>query len=156
MTLPLVVVPVLYQRIGHVNLLSPRHFIAGGAVIIANALGWVFIYGWRSRGFRGLKEIIEPLPSRNPRKRVMMELAFTVVNFFSVVLIYRAIVDSQYGALDGSLVEKVCIPALVFFSGMCLFVAVRPEAMDDPKWIEIRDVVGGLLIVVTLTGGMFM
>jgi hypothetical protein len=158
MTLPLIIVPILYQYFGHTRLVLPRHLVAGGTIIVANAFGWLFIYGWKSVGFRGVKELIEPLPSSaSLRERLIMEVVFTAINFCSIVLVYRAIVDSQFGALTISLINKVLIPAIVYFSGMSVFTFVKyPESIVDKTWIHIRGVVAGLLLVVTLTGGMFM
>jgi len=158
MTVPLIVVPIVYQHFANTHLLLPRHLIAGAVIIVSNACGWIFMYGWRAVGLAGVKNIIEPMPpSPNWRKRATMELVFTIVNFCSIVLIYRVIVDSQFGALTISIVEKVVVPAVVFFSGMAVFTLVKyPQSIVDPKWIEIRGVVGGTLLVITLTGGMLM
>ena len=86
-----------------------------------------------------------------------MELVFTCVNFCSVVLIYRVIVDSQFGALNMAVVKNVLVPATVYFSGMSVFTIVRyPDSIENETWVQIRGVLGGLLLTVTLAGGMLM
>jgi hypothetical protein len=158
MTLPLVLVPAVYQYFTKTPLILHRHFIAGAVVVVANALGWLLIFGWKMVGFQGIQEIIEPLPSdRNLWRRLKMELVFTCVNFCSVVLIYRVIVDSQFGALNMAVVKNVLVPATVYFSGMSVFTIVRyPDSIENETWVQIRGVLGGLLLTVTLAGGMLM
>ena len=47
--------PILYQRLANVPLLLPRHLLAGCTIMVANVLGWIVIFGWRSVGFRELR-----------------------------------------------------------------------------------------------------
>ncbi len=156
-TLPLIMAPLIYQRLAQVHLVPPRHIIAGAIIVVTNALGWVIIFGWKRFSFRGLKEIIEVAESRHIWLRgVLMEFGWALMNFLSVVLLYRIIVESQYGPLGASTILKTAISALVFWSGMSFFRLVRIESQYDPAWIQVRGVVGGLFLLITMTGGILM
>ena len=86
-----------------------------------------------------------------------MELIYTSAYFGSIVLVYRVIVDSQLGPLTFSSITKTVVPAFVFFSGVVIFIVLRlPDSLEEPTWVQVRGVIAGFLLSVTLTAGMLM
>ena len=86
-----------------------------------------------------------------------MELIFCFINFATIVLPYRIAVWSQLGPLDGSVLWSTVLPAAVWFFGINIFILVKyPGSLIDKTWIQVRGVVAGLLLAITLEGGMLM
>jgi len=49
------------------------------------------------------------------------------------------------------------LPAAVWFFGINIFILVKyPGSLIDKTWIQVRGVVAGLLLAITLEGGMLM
>ena len=158
MTLPLLVVPFAYQRLTGVEVLAPRHLAAGGAVVVASACAHVFLYGARAIRFAGIRNIVFPIGLGVDRRRaVLMEAIYTIVHFSSIVLVYRVIVESASGPLGTPVLWVTAIPAMVFFFGVNIFIFLRwPDSAVDKTWIQVRGVIAGLLLLITLQSGMLM
>jgi hypothetical protein len=158
MTLPLLVGPFAYQHIAGVEVLPPRYLVAAAAVVVASAFAHVFLYGAAAIRFAGIRNIVFPIGSPpDPRRAVLMEAIYTAVHFSSVVLVYRVIVESAVGPLGMSLLWVTAIPAMVFFFGVNIFVLLRwPDSLIDKTWIQVRGVIAGLLLLITLQGGILM
>lgn len=158
LTIPLVLVPPVYQRFVQTPVVPPRHYVAGLAVIILAAIGHLFLYGSRMIGFPGMRTIVFPLGSpAHLGRAVLMEMIYCATHFGTIVLPYRIIVWSQYGHLDASVVLNTALPAVVCFFGITIYILVKyPGSLVDKTWIQVRGVVAGLLLLVTLEGGMLM
>jgi len=158
MTVPLILIPPLFQRLANVQVTRPRHFLAGAVVVILAALAHLFLYGSKLLGFAGARSLIFPLNTPPQlRRALLMELVYTCTHFCSIVLAYRIVVDSQFGPLDISVVGKTLLSAAVFFFGMMAYILLRyPESLQEKTWIQVRGVIAGILLMVTLTGGMLM
>jgi hypothetical protein len=158
MTLPLIVVPLAYQRFAGEEVLCQRHLAAAGAIIVASACAHVFLYGANAIRFAGIRRILFPLGSRaHLRLAVLMEAIYNIFHFSSIVLVYRIIVVSAISPLGKSVLWVTAITAMVFFFGVNIFIFLRwPDSVTDKTWIQVRGVIAGLLLVITLQGGMLM
>jgi len=86
-----------------------------------------------------------------------MELIYCSINFATIVLPYRITVWSQFGPLDTSVLWSTVLPAVVWFFGISIFILLRyPGSLVDKTWIQVRGIVAGLLLLITLEGGMLM
>ncbi len=158
MTVPLVLIPPLFQRLAHIQVILPRHWLAGGTVLVVAALAHLFLYGAKPINFVGARNLIFPLKA-HPRlgRALLMELVYSIVHFCSIVLSYRIIVHSQFGPLNLAVVAKTFLSAAFFFFGMAVYILVKyPESLQDKTWVQVRGVVAGILQMIALTGGMLM
>ena len=158
MTLSLVLVPPVYQKLAETSVVLPRHYFAAVAVIVLSAFGHLVMYGSRAIGFSGIRNIISPLGAPAHLSRaIFMELIYCVMHFGLIVLPYRVIVWSQFGSLDASVLWSTALAAIVWFFGINIFILLRyPGSLTDKTWIQVRGVIAGLLLVITLDGGMLM
>ena len=157
MTIPLVVFPLLYERLAHASIVLPGHWLAGCFIIVGSAFGHLLLYGSRAVQFPGFRNLIFPLGVFEWRRALSMESIYAVVHFSSIVLLYRVVVDSQLAPLTASAVLPALIAGLVWFSSVCIFIfATYPESLVDKKSIEVRGVLHAIMLMITLTGGMLM
>jgi len=157
-TAPVVLIPPLFQRLAHFQVILPRHWVAGATVVVLAALAHLLLYGARPINFAGARNLIFPLKAP-PRlgRALLMELVYTVAHFCSIVLSYRIIVDSQFGPLNVAVVAKTLLSAAFFFFGMAVYILLKyPESLQDNTWIQVRGVIAGILLMIALTGGMLM
>jgi len=156
MTLPLTFVPFAYQRITRVNLLLPLHWEAMLLVSLLCAGVHLLIFGW-SRDVPGLRQRIAPThPDTKWEAGLEVEGIFTVSIIGLMVLPYRLIVDPTEPLLRLGL-GRILFPCLVYFSGMVVFTFLKyPGSLTDPRTVEIRGIVAGLLLMFCLCGGMFL
>lgn len=158
MTIPLVMVPALYQRVSHNHVLLPRHFVAAIVIIVLAAFAHLWLYGAKAISFTGIRNIVFPLGSPpNLGRAILMESIYSVTHFTSIVLPYRIVVGSALNPLDASVLSSTALSALVFFFGVNIFILLRyPDSLVDKTWIQVRGIIAGLLLMVALQGGMLM
>ena len=157
MTMPLAILPQLYQRVTGLSVVgNPRsHWVGALILIFAGVLTHLLMYGAGS-AFPGIRRLVMP-PQKNASRRraVIMEAIFAVVYFGSFVLPYRLIIEGGHISFWGTLFNRTFLPALVFFGGMAFYVTVKPESLREPRYIEIRGFLSALLIMGCLCAGMF-
>jgi hypothetical protein len=158
MSIPLVLLPMFYERLTQTKMLVQGHSLAAIVVAICAALAHLLLYGTTSPYFRGLKNIIFPLEATlNWRRAILMELVYAIIYFGSIVLPYRIIVGFGQGILDFSVIKYTLLSAALFFFGACVFIFVRyPDSLSDKRWIQVRGVVNALVLTVALQGGMLI
>lgn len=156
MTLPLAFVPFAYQRVTGVSLLLPLHWKAMLLVSLLCAGGHLLIFGPTSR-VPGLRQKIAPTsPGTKLRAGLVMEFYFTVTIIGLMVLPYRLVVGPTEPLWRLGL-GRIVLPCIVYFSGMVVFTVLKyPGSLTDPRAVEIRGIVAGLLLMFCLCGGMFL
>jgi hypothetical protein len=156
MTVPLVLLPPLYSRVTHIQMVLPGHVLAACLVVISAAVGHLFLYGAKSLRFPGIRNLVFPLGSGPNRGRaIAMESIYALTHFSSIVLIYRVVVGSRVGPLNGETFVPVLISASVWLFGTWIFINLKyPDSLTDKTWIEIRGVIHATILAVTLEGGM--
>jgi hypothetical protein len=157
MTLPLAFVPLLYQKLSGVPLLLPSHWRAIFVVILLAAGGHLLIYGTESKVANGLRQRIIPARKHIPfASALLMEVVYSITYFGFIVLPYRMIVKPTEPFRE-LILGRTLLPCLVFFFGMTLFIGLKfPGSLRDPTWIQVRGIIGGLLMMFCLCGGMFL
>jgi hypothetical protein len=155
MTLPLALVPFVYQKVTNMNLLSPLHWRAIFLVSLLCAGAHLAIFGPTS-DVPGLRQRIAPTdPHTSLEAGLTMEAIFTVTIIGLLVLPYRLTVDRSESWVRIGL-GRVLLPCIVYFSGMVVFTVLRyPGSLTEPGWVQVRGIVAGLLIMFCLCGGMF-
>jgi hypothetical protein len=156
MTLPLAFVPFLYSSIAKIPVIHRSHWRAMLIVVFLGAGAHLMMYGTKSRRPNGLRHWI--MPSRhNPsfRNALLMELISSLTYFSFIVLPYRLIVDPSE-PLRELLLGRTLLSCSTFFFGMTVFIALKyPGSLRDRSWIQVRGILGGLLLMFCLCGGMF-
>ncbi len=85
-----------------------------------------------------------------------MEVVYALCYFGFMVLPYR-LVALPAESIENLLLGRALLPGLAFVCGMAFFIFLKyPRSMDDPQWIQIRGLLGGILTAFCLCGGMFM
>jgi hypothetical protein len=157
MTIPLVCVPFLYQGITHTPVLSPLHWRGAVLVVLLGAGAHLLLYGTKSERPNGLRNIVMPSGGDTPFLRaLLMEAVFATAYFSFIVFPYRIIVDPTGSVLE-ALVGRTVLPAVTFFFGMAIFIALKfPGSLRDQSWIQVRGVLSGLIMMFCFCAGMFM
>ena len=139
-----------------VSVLLPLHWRAMLLVSLLCAGGHLLIFGPTSN-VPGLRQRIAPThPDTQFGAGLLMEAIYTVAIIGLVVLPYRLIVNPSEPVLRVSL-GRMLLPCLVYFSGMVVFTALKyPGSLREPRSVEVRGVVAGLLVMFCLCGGMFL
>lgn len=158
LTLPLVILPLPYQRATGLLLIGSlrSHWEGAGVVVLAGVITHLLMYG-TGKSFVGVRTQVMPPRKRTTawRRAVIMELIFSLVYFTSFVLPYRVIVEGSHASLQGTVLHRTALPALAFFSGMVFFISVKPESLREERYIELRGFLSSLLIMGCLCAGMF-
>ena len=91
--------------------------------------------GAKSINFRGIRNLVFPLGSPPDwRRALLMESIYAVIHAGSVVLAYRVVVDLQLRHLNASVIFPTLISALVWLSGVSIFIFLKyPESLVDKK-----------------------
>lgn len=157
MTLPLASIPFLYQKVTRVSILLPLHWRAILLVILLGVGCHLLMYGTASKVPNGLRQRIAPAGEDTPfATGLLLEAVYSFGFIGLIVFPYRMIVNPTEPLLEIGL-GRTLLPCLVFFFGMTLFIALKyPGSLRDPTWIQVRGVVGGLLMMFCLCGGMFL
>jgi hypothetical protein len=86
---------------------------------------------------------------------LLLELVSSITYFVFIVLPYRIIVDPAE-PLRRLVLGRTLLSCSIFFFGVTLFIALKyPGSLRDRTWIQVREIVGGLLMMFCLCGGMF-
>lgn len=157
-TIPLATLPLLYGWLFHLQLVPPGHAFAACSMIVAAAIGHLILYGVQSRNLPGLKRTIFPLNSpANLRRALAMGSIYAVVHFGSIVLIYRYALELRAGHFDASPIFPALISAILWLMGVSVFILLMyPESLTNKNSVETRGVINGLMLLITLQGGMMM
>jgi hypothetical protein len=155
LTIPLALVPFLYQRITRTSLLIlPGHWTAILFVIVLGAVAHLIMYGTKSDGIRQWLSPAGEYPSMG--RGILIEGLYTAIYFSFIVLPYRLIV-SPGDSLAGLLVSRLLLPSLVFFLSMTLFIAfLYPSSLNDKGWVQVRGVISGMVMMLCFCAGMFL
>ena len=157
MTVPLVCVPPLYGRLAHIRIAPSGYWIAASFVVAAAALGHLLLYGLTARRLRGLRNIIFPLDSPPRRFRaVCMEFVYALIHFSSIVLIYRLVISSRGTALSAGIFFPAVISAAFWVFSVIAFLFLYPSAWMEKGEAQVRGILNGLMLCITLIGGMLM
>ncbi len=170
MTVPLVLAPMAYSGIFHVQVVQSNHYFSSAFVVVGASVGHLVLYGIKAIPlpvtvfginaikFPGLKPMIFPLSLKNGLFRpLIMEVVFAAIHFSSIVLIYRYALSSNLQQPVGDVVMPTVESAsLWLFFVISYFLLTYPETVKDKRTIERRGVVNGLLLVLTLEAGMLM
>ena len=74
-----------------------------------------------------------------------------------MITTYRVVESGGFHHLDGGFLAKTVLSTLLFLFGVSVFILVRfPDSLTDRTWIQVRGVIGGLLLMFALSGGMFL
>jgi len=150
MTLPLAVVPFLYQLLSGVHVLFPSHWRAMLFVILLGVGCHLLIYGTTSDKPNGLRQWIAPAGEETPfGTGLLIEFVYSSLFVGLWVLSYRLVVNPTEPLLE-ILLGRTLLPCLVFFSGMAVFIALKyPGSLNDRRlWCEKngRSLEGEVLI----------
>jgi hypothetical protein len=157
LTVPLGIVPAVYQRITGVGIVYESHWRAFFVLLLLGAGSHLLIYGTDSKKPNGLRQRILPegaIPDYS--RAVLMEVIYGVIFFSLMVVPYRLIANPSQSVPD-LILGRTLLPAMTFICGMAFFIVIKfPYSMNDPRWIQTRGLVGGILTAFCLCGGMFM
>ena len=147
MTLPLAVIPVLYQSVLRTQILPAHHWTAMLFVIPAGVGAHLVMY-----------EIIRPRIAPTPEYKsfgsgVLLELLYSILYFSAIVLLYRVIVART--SVRELLIARTFVPAGMFFFAMTIFITSVPESKQVRTWIQVRGLVSALLMMFCFCYGMF-
>jgi hypothetical protein len=154
-TLPLALIPFLYQTVTHVKVLLPSHWRAMFLVILLGAAAHLLVYGIGS--VPGIRQRMAPLGEETPFKRALEAEALYVITYFGLIVLPYRLVVNPTEPLSGLLLWRIVIPGMVFFFGMTLFIGLKyPGSLSDRTWIQVRGVISGLVMMFCFCGAMFL
>jgi serine/threonine protein kinase len=157
MTVPLIVVPPLYEHLFHTSIISPRHWLGGALIVVFSAFGHLILYGSETLQFVGLRNLIFPLGISEWYRALPMEVIYAVMHFSTVVLLYRVVVGSQSGPLTVHALLPALIACLTWLSADFILILLKyPGSLADSHLIVIRGFLNAITLMMTLTGGMLM
>lgn len=155
---PLVLLPPLYARIAHRQVVSAGHWTAALAVIVVSALGHIFLYGSDALRFPGVRNVIFPVGA--PAKwlpAIEMETVYALTHFCSVVLVYRVVLASTLGPSNYSVIFPTFVSAVLWLSGVGVFLFLTyPQSLENEGWVGVRGIIHGFMLAIALEGGMLM
>jgi tetratricopeptide (TPR) repeat protein len=94
LTLPLLILPQLYQAITGQRILPERHYVAAPVILLTAAAGYLIMYGINTPEIPGLKELIYPVGTTVSLSRALFtEVVYAIVYFSAIVLVYQLIAD---------------------------------------------------------------
>ncbi len=158
-TIPLAVMPSVYQAVASQTVLLPRHWRAVPALVLLGLAAHLLMYGTGPKLFRGFSRIIAPPGvTTSLNAGVTRQLVYSAVYFLLIVFPYRVIVQPRSTPLlRDALVGRTTLPALVFVLGMIVFISLRyPASLNEPRSIEVRGVLEGGLLLICLCAGLFV
>jgi hypothetical protein len=157
MTVPLIVVPPLYEHLFHTSIISPRHWLGGALIVLFSAFGHLILYGSKTVQFVGLRNLIFPLGVSEWYRALPMELIYAVMHFSSIVLLYRVVVGSQSGPLTVRALLPALIACSIWLSADVIFILLKyPASLADTQLAVVRGFLNAITLMMTLTGGMLM
>jgi hypothetical protein len=152
-TLPLALVPFLYQRITGIQVaLLPTHWEAMLVVVVTGAVGHLVMYGAKSNGV--LQRFAPMGEYRSFDSGLLLEAIYSIVLFGCIVLPYRFVLNSHAQMRDLLLI-RLLIPCLAYLFGMMFFITFK-YSPDDRKGIELRGIFAGVLLMSCLCAAMFL
>lgn len=157
MTLPLVLIPPLYQAETGLVLLDPSsHWKGSISIILLSVVANILLYGV-GPSFMGFRHRILPVEKRRPAfiHGIFMELVYALIYFPLTVFPYRLIVEWPNPNIQGAIINRTGLPGMAFFFGMALFISVQPDVLRDRPWIMVRGIVGAMLLMGCFCAGMF-
>jgi hypothetical protein len=157
-TIPLATLPTLFSWLFHIQIVPHGHLIASCCMIAAAAIGHLILYGVTSLKILGFRRMVFPLKSPpNLPHALTMELIYAVIHFSSIVLIYRFVLELESGQFSASPFFPAFISASLWLIGVSVFILLMyPESLTNKNSIETRGVINGLMLLLTLQGGMMM
>jgi hypothetical protein len=154
LTIPVVVVPVVYQAMFGTIVVPPRH--AHGAIfsLVGGASAYVILFGTRKRSFPGVRtSILRSLPVRPLRGEVLATAAYAAVLIPLVAVPYRLVVYEPTLSLASQpalfLGSPLLASAFTFGCIAAYVLVVQPTAqlLKDTTWIHVRGFVAGIITV---------
>jgi hypothetical protein len=86
-----------------------------------------------------------------------MESIYASIHFFSIVLVYRGIIDAGLGSFTVNTALPALVSGAVWLSCVSIFIFLKyPDSLEDRVWIEVRGVIHAFMLMMTLTGGILM
>jgi len=160
-TLPLLILPPVFQLATSKQLVLPMHYPASAAMIITAAVGHLLLYGSYTPEFRGLRNILLPfgIDTADLPRAIAMEGVYAIVHFVSTVFVYQLVLHLFNLSLSelGAVTYKTFFSGLIFFLGASTFVAIcYPESIIESHWVAIRGIVNGAILMVALTIGILL
>jgi hypothetical protein len=157
MTIPLVLLPPLYGSLIGIRVVQSGQVIASCAVIAGAAIGHLLLYGVEVIDFSGIRRMIFPADSTSLWRALVMELTYAIVHFGSIVVIYRFVLKVYFGQLSEGIVVPTLLSAFLWLLGVTVFYWLKyPDSLVDDKTLEMRRVINGMMLMLTLQGGMLM
>lgn len=157
LTIPLVFVPVGFQWLIGIHLVQPRHLIGGIVIIFFGALGHLIMYGTGPKTYAGLRAKIAKtsVGALNTWRFFIIEIAFIVVYFLTIVVPYRMIVLSSYPLLKQLSPFSTLSFMGLFFFGVVAFDIVKYRSLNDKRWLQAKGIVAGILLPIALCLAMY-
>jgi hypothetical protein len=155
-TLPLALLPPLYEQVMGVQITLPGYWRAVPIIILSGAVSHIIMYG-TGHNFRGLRKVICRDGPRSLRSEIAMELAYATIYFGLLVLPYRLVLEPVSFSLLHTLVGRTILPGLTFAAVVISFVVVTyPASLTDSRAAELRGMVSAVALMFCLYAGMFV
>lgn len=158
LTIPLLVIPVIYQAFSDTEIVSSLHWKGALWVIVSAGAGFLLLHGISPTTYRGIRRLSMPKSHREVTldRSVAMEAVYSIVHFGSISLVYRMVVERPATFL-GTICGRTLLPATAYFFCMATYIVLRyPRSINDPRGIEARGVLASLFIVTFLCASMYL
>lgn len=154
LTLPAVIVPVLYQAFTGTMIVPSRHAYGAIFVLVGGASAYVILFGTGRRSFPGVRtSVLRSLRARPLRGEVVATAAYAAILIPLIavpyrLLVYQATLSSQ--SQPTLFLGSPCLASAFAFGCItaCVLV-VQPSAklLKDTVWIHVRGLVAGMITV---------
>jgi hypothetical protein len=158
LTLPLAFIPQIYEIISNNRILPDYHWLAITVAIIGGCIVHLLMYGINSIGFVGIRaHIMPPIGNIGIIRAILTEVIWAVADFGSIAFTYRVIVSFMSAEKTGIFALRVFSYSLVFAAGMAAFITILyPHSLEDPKWVQVRGFLSGILLPICLSLAMYL
>jgi hypothetical protein len=157
LTIPVMVMPILYQLVTNKIVVTKGHLAASFAMIVVNILTNFILYGaYKYIGTVNfivpLQEILNGLKTYSASRLLVMQALNEFINAFvnvgptllSYLVVYRLVIG-RTPAIDGTMLIHVLAGCLITFIPIELYILIKyPDSLLDSIWINVRGIVASV------------
>ncbi|MEY3788917.1 MAG: hypothetical protein RLZ75_3125 [Pseudomonadota bacterium] len=157
LTIPVLVIPAIYQVITGDLIIQKGHLIAGTTMVAINILTNLLLYGVSE--YNGTVNLLVPLreildkvivypASHIFKMQTLNELVNAFVNVGMTIFSYHIVIrlkNGEYSLVNGTMLVTVLIGCFITFLPIELYVLIKyPDSLIDSKWINVRGIVASV------------